>query len=130
MKLKGLSLFLVIAVFFSANGHLVVLQLVAWGTMAKQFHSETESIESALDKTFGGDFPCPICHSIADSMEAKDLENKGDKTAGFLQKSPSYLIPFFPPTFSYVRGKGNLFSEEVLLITEPISLIGFPPPRV
>ena len=108
----------------------MVLQLVAWGTMTNQFHSETESIPSALDKTFGGDFPCPICHSIADSMDAKDLENKGDTTAGFLQKSPSYLIPFFPPTVSHFRGKGNLFSAEVLLLTEPISLIGFPPPRV
>ena len=130
MRLKALSILLVIAVFFSANGHLVVLQVVAWGTMAKQFHSETELISVTLNKTFSGEFPCPICHSIEDSLEANRAENVDNKTAGLFQKSPNYLTLFLPPISSLVLKSGNLFAEEIFLHAGSISLIDPPPPRV
>ncbi|AWT58997.1 MAG: hypothetical protein DF168_00169 [Candidatus Moanabacter tarae] len=127
MKLKALSLLLTIALFFSANGHFVFLQGVAWGTMAKQFYSDTESLSSVLDKTFSGEFPCRICQSIEASMEAQD---EGNKTSEISPKSLNHLIPFFPPPTSLVWAKGCPFSEEVLLLDESIPLVGSPPPRV
>ena len=59
---------LVIAV----GGHWSVLQSVAWVSMAVTY-SQTDSLEIALKKTFGGQHPCKLCIAV---KEGKQEEQK------------------------------------------------------
>ena len=98
--------------------------------MVKQFHGESGSIPAALDKTIGGEFPCPICHSVEDSLEANGGEDADDRIAGVSQKSPNHWSPFLPPTFAFARRSGDPLAEEFLPPFGSTTPIDSPPPRV
>jgi len=61
----GLALFLV------AGGHYALLQTVAWTTMVNDF-SRTGSLSMAVEKTFDGRHPCPLCKKIASARSAEE----------------------------------------------------------
>lgn len=52
------------ALFLSAGGHIALLQGVAWATMIRDY-SCTGSVTAAVEKTFDGKHPCPLCKKIA-----------------------------------------------------------------
>ena len=60
------------ALIIAVGGHWSVLQSVAWVSMAVTY-SQTDSLEIALKKTFGGQHPCKLCIAV---KEGKQEEQK------------------------------------------------------
>ena len=54
------------------GGHWALLQTIAWGNMLVDFSSES-SFSEAMDKTFDGEHPCPLCKVV------KKSKSEGDK---------------------------------------------------
>ena len=57
-------LLLILALLAATGGHWTVLQTVAWTNMLAH-NLRTDSISSALTKTFDGRNPCKLCRQIA-----------------------------------------------------------------
>ena len=60
-----------LALFLTAGGHYALLQTVAWTTMVNDF-SRTGSLSMAVEKTFDGRHPCPLCKKIAVARSAEE----------------------------------------------------------
>jgi len=96
-----------LALFSIAGGHWAALQTVAWTGMIIEY-SKDSSLGAALSKTFSGQAPCKLCHSIeAGKQKERRLPAtvKADKKfEKFLARSPvtipipsvrDYLYPPF-----------------------------------
>ncbi len=55
----------------SMGGHLAVLQTVAWSRMLVDF-STTDSLTLAVEKTFDGAHPCPLCKVVKQTREKEE----------------------------------------------------------
>lgn len=55
----------------SMGGHLALLQTVAWSNMLVEFSSKGSFLE-AMDKTFDGEHPCPLCKAVKQSKSEED----------------------------------------------------------
>jgi hypothetical protein len=62
--------FLVIALLGATGGHWAVLQTVAWATMLAD-NLQTESVATAITKTFDGENPCRMCNQISEGKKAE-----------------------------------------------------------
>jgi hypothetical protein len=60
----------VLTLFIALEGHLIVLQAVAWGGMLLTY-SQSATIEEGIAKTFDGRHPCSLCKSIQKSRQKK-----------------------------------------------------------
>ena len=72
---------MVLALVFVIGAHWALLQSVAWVGMAVNF-SQTESFATALQKTFDGQHPCPLCKLVKagqTSEKKQDLRKAGAK---------------------------------------------------
>ncbi len=82
------------ALFLTAGGHYALLQTVAWTTMVNDF-SRTGSLSMAVEKTFDGRHPCPLCKKIAKARSAEGKAPaavKSEKKAeGFFAQSASSI---------------------------------------
>lgn len=64
--LRASQYLLIGTLFVSMGGHLALLQTIAWGNMLVDFSSKS-SISEAMDKTFDGEHPCPLCKAVKKS---------------------------------------------------------------
>jgi hypothetical protein len=64
------SVMIGLALFLTTGGHLAILQGVAWTNMVRDF-AKTESIGTALEKTFDGQHPCQLCKTITETGAGK-----------------------------------------------------------
>ena len=83
------------ALFLSAGGHLALLQGVAWANMIRDY-SRGGSLTQAVEKTFDGKHPCPLCKKIAAQRshdEKAPVTVKAEKKAEVFLASASTLIP-------------------------------------
>ncbi|MFI0348342.1 MAG: hypothetical protein ACH346_06210 [Chthoniobacterales bacterium] len=71
-----------LAIFSLAGGHWALLQSVAWINMIHEY-SLSDSLETAIGKTFSGNYPCSLCKKIA---TAKQKEKTTTATIEFAQK--------------------------------------------
>jgi hypothetical protein len=62
---------LIATLLVSMGGHLALLQTIAWGNMLVEFSSET-SLSAAMDKTFDGEHPCPLCKVVKNSKDESE----------------------------------------------------------
>lgn len=53
------------------GGHWAVLQSVAWVKMFVEYAQE-DSLHVALVKTFDGEHPCSICHTVSDGRKKEE----------------------------------------------------------
>jgi hypothetical protein len=60
----------VFALLCAIGAHWVVLQSVAWTTMLAQNLRNT-SLSEAVERTFDGEHPCPLCKNIAKGKQAE-----------------------------------------------------------
>ena len=84
-----------LALFLSAGGHWAMLQGVAWATMVRDF-SRTGSVTSAVEKTFDGKHPCPLCKKIASARaheEKAPVTVKAEKKAELFVATSSEIVP-------------------------------------
>lgn len=94
---------MVAALFLSTGGHLAVLQGVAWANMLRD-NARTGSLSTAVEKTFDGKHPCPMCKKIAKARTAEQKAPatvKVEKKAEVYVTSNSTLAPL-PPVTSFV----------------------------
>jgi len=96
-RLFGLLL-MAMALFSMSGGHWAVLQGVAWARMVHEYSSQ-ESLQSAVEKTFSGKYPCSLCKKITSGKQkekktAATLEKISKKTEGVLERLASLRIPF------------------------------------
>jgi len=81
----------------SVGLHRGVIQGVAWTQMLVHYASETSLME-AVEKTFDGQHPCPLCEAVRDDRETehKQEENssqKGKKLHAVLVSFPALPLP-------------------------------------
>ncbi len=62
LRIAG-ALLALLAILVASGGHWLLLQSVAWANMIVAF-SQTDSLTTALEKTFDGRHPCPLCKKI------------------------------------------------------------------
>jgi len=75
------------ALFLSAGGHLALLQGVAWATMIRDY-ARTGSVTAAVEKTFDGKHPCPLCKKITAQRAA---EQKAPATVKAEKKAEAFI---------------------------------------
>ena len=86
--MRRLTHIIVLAAFvFSCGGQWYALQCVAWVKMLHDY-SQMVPFAEAVDMTFSGKYPCPICKAIA---EKKQSENEKICSLEKVEKK------FFPP---------------------------------
>ncbi len=66
---RTLQILMIFIVACSSSGHLAVLQVVAWTGMFVENVQEGD-LDETLEKTFGGQQPCGLCHAIEDAAQA------------------------------------------------------------
>jgi len=82
------TLLMCLAMFSIAGGHWAVLQSVAWAGMLRDY-SRAAGLGAAVEKTFSGEFPCPMCRKIA------DVQKKQEQSAPILKvekKAEVFLV--------------------------------------
>lgn len=76
-----------LALFLTAGGHLALLQGVAWSTMVRDF-SRNGTLTQAIEKTFDGRHPCPLCKKIG---KARNAEEKAPATVKMEKKAEVFV---------------------------------------
>jgi hypothetical protein len=75
-------LVILVAFVFSCGGQWAAFQVIAWGNMIREY-SEMVPLTQAVQMTFSGQYPCPICKAIAERKSAEQQKdfafNKYDK---------------------------------------------------
>lgn len=113
---------LILALLGATGGHWAVLQTIAWADMLAT-NLQTESVGTALTKTFDGAHPCKLCKQIS---SGKQSEKKSDlplqiKKLEFVSQSPAII--FVAPQDSHPVPE-LVFSVDGLTHRPPV-----PPPR-
>lgn len=119
---------LLTALLASLNLHWVVVQGVAWAGMLQKESQRTETMQQAIERTFGGDYPCEWCGLVEKNFNASNDEPASTQSE-LLSK-----IKLLPMTFSQVGLKPQLkgmplMIQEIragLFVVSPET----PPPRV
>jgi hypothetical protein len=113
------------AVFLSVGGHWAVLQSIAWARMFADF-SRTESLASAVEKTFDGRHPCAMCLKIREGRAQEKNPPpllKWEKLPEFVPQVVRMFVPVPPiagqPVVTFVP----------ILHADFISTPPKPPPR-
>ena len=120
---NAVRLVLIVALFAATGGHWMVLQSVAWSAMLVQY-SLGANLVSAVEQTFDGKHPCPLCKKIA---QGRHDEKKSDpqvvsgKLKFCYQPVPSPLVS--PGNF-WQMNLGDAYSP-ALAHQPPV-----PPPRL
>jgi hypothetical protein len=89
---RTIAWLLLLAVVTAANLHLPALQVVAWTRMLVEY-SHDRSLSEAVEMTFDGEHPCPMCQSIKAAAT-----NHADTTALDGVSSPQPLYAPAPAT--------------------------------
>ena len=96
-----MTMVMALSLFMALGGPLALLQGVAWVTMVRDF-SKSGSLSQAVEKTFDGQHPCPLCQKLAKARAAEEkapVSVKIDKKAEvFIATSGSDLpLPVVNP---------------------------------
>ena len=115
-------LLLIVALLGATGAHWAMLQSVAWATMLAD-NARVTSFPAAIEKTFDGQHPCPLCKQIA---QGRQCEKKSDvqtelKKLEFFHQSVVLLVnsPVHFVTLPEANATGPLLTQ-----TPPV-----PPPR-
>ena len=110
-----------LALFVAIGGPLALLQGVAWVTMVHDF-SKSGSLSQAVEKTFDGQHPCPLCQKLAKARAAEEkapVTVKIDKKAEVFVASKSAIVPlpivrcFSYPPHPFVNVPESFFAPPV-----------------
>lgn len=86
---QRLARFLVlIAAVQILGGHWAVLQTVAWTKMLVEY-AQQESLSVAVAKTFDGEHPCQLCHTVKEGRQ----EEQKKQTPTAIAKLDAVLAP-------------------------------------
>lgn len=115
---------LVATLCLSVGVQWVVIQGVAWTTMLISF-SQNGTLIEAVEKTFDGDHPCPLCCAV---KEGKAKENQQEQEETLVKKMDAVLasicrvVPPAPTTTTHAPSAWTLL--------EALPQMWWLPPRV
>lgn len=113
---------MIVALLAAGGAHWGALQSVAWTTMLAE-NLQSGSVSQALEKTFDGRHPCPLCKAVA---AGKAAEQKSDFTLELKKLEyppvPECFVLVAPAQFK-ILPQANFFAAA--LAQEP----PVPPPR-
>lgn len=113
---------MIVALLAATGAHWAALQSVAWTTMLAN-NLKSGSLSQALEKTFDGRHPCPLCKAVA---AGKKSETKSEFTLELKRleypPAPERFVLIAPTQFQLMP-EANSFSDA--LPREPLT----PPPR-
>jgi hypothetical protein len=113
---------MIVALLATSGAHWAALQSVAWTTMLAE-NLQSASVSQALEKTFDGRHPCPLCKAVA---AGKAAEQKSDFTLELKKlecpPAPERFVLVAPAQFQLLPQTD--FFAEALTQEPPV-----PPPR-
>jgi hypothetical protein len=74
MLTRGSKFAVALALAFSLGAHWALLQCVAWVGMTVSYAQSESSFTVALEKTFDGKHPCPLCKMVAAGKTSEQKE--------------------------------------------------------
>ena len=125
---RGGCLVSLLAVFVTGGGHWMALQSVAWARMLVAY-SQQSSLVTAVEQTFDGDHPCPMCKKISqDRAQERQEQPQGPASSGRVAPETMCLtagasIPPVPVCHWFRRAVAPAAPRDIVL-TPPT-----PPPR-
>ena len=116
-----------LALFVAIGGPLALLQGVAWVNMVHDF-AKTGSLAQAVEKTFDGQHPCPLCKKIATQRaheEKAPLAMKIDKKAEIFVATIESEVPL-PVARPFTYGPAPFVSipERFFAPPVPVPIVG------
>ena len=116
-------LLLIASLLAATGGHWAVLQSVAWTTMLAA-NLTTDSFGPAVSKTFDGEHPCGLCHTVS---AGKKSEKQTEFTAPvqkfeYVNETPRFI---FSPSQSFTFLLAGVEFSDSRATAPPV-----PPPRV
>jgi hypothetical protein len=116
------NIFLIVALLATTGAHWAVLQSVAWTTMLAD-NLRAASLTQAVERTFDGRHPCPLCNAIAAGKKSEKKTEFPLQTQKFeFPPMPEKLV-FVAPSRFHLLPQTNTFAES--LTQKPLT----PPPR-
>lgn len=118
----------IVAALGVLDGHLMVAQTWAWLTML-QDRAPEQGVVDALDSTFSGDAPCPMCCAIQELKQEKEEQApipESQPTSKYSPVSHARLLVFSPPLGEYVS---RVF-EELYPVLRRLDAPPSPPPQI
>lgn len=115
-----------IAVLTVSEAHLVLMQSWAWGTMLQDRAPERGVVE-AIESTFSGDEPCPMCCAVQEEKQ-EQREEPALPERNTLIKCPSLADDRRPIFASCVRFYIKRAQEPHLVLVRIASPPPTPPP--
>jgi len=117
-------LVVLVAFIFSCGGQWAVLQGVAWANMIREY-SEMAPFTQAVQMTFSGQYPCPICKAIAEKKQEENTK---------LAVTFSHEKKLFSPGLA-VAARSTTFSPQTFVVREQFlqtrsEAPPTPPPRI
>ncbi len=117
------NLLLIVALLAATGGHWALLQSVAWTSMLAE-HMQSESFSAAMEQTFDGKHPCPLCCAIA-------AAKKSDKKTEFPLSAQKIEFPPLAPGLVLLAPTAfQLLTAHDTFADSPILTPPTPPPRV
>ncbi|QYY37207.1 hypothetical protein [Ruficoccus sp. ZRK36] len=90
LRISGCCL-LLLALFSALNVHWAVLQGVAWASMLSEEQQRGAKLREAIERTFGGEYPCDICGLVDANLLKEPKPLKAARQAEYL--SVKLLLP-------------------------------------
>ncbi len=90
LRLSGCCL-LLLALLSALNVHWAVLQGVAWASMLSKEQQRAATYREAIERTFGGEYPCEICGLIDQNLLKEPAPLKAARQAEYL--SVKLILP-------------------------------------
>jgi len=116
-----MTMMMALALFTAIGGPLALLQGVAWVNMVHDF-SKTGSMAQAVEMTFDGQHPCPLCKKIATQHaheEKAPLTMKVDKKAEVFLAATESTAPL-PMVRPMIYGPAPFVSIHELFFAPPV----------
>ena len=115
-------LIVLVAFVFSCGGQWAAFQVIAWGNMICEY-SQMVPLSTAVEMTFSGQYPCPICKAIA---ERKSAEQQKDVTfAKYDKKFPLPVVAELP----HLKNADIAYPTFTVLFSSRVETPPTPPPR-
>lgn len=86
-----------LAMFFVAGGHWATLQTVAWAGMLWNYTQANGSLVAGVKKTFDGEHPCKMCHSIKTAKEKEQSKPVTLVSMKKIEALPATMSATLPP---------------------------------
>jgi hypothetical protein len=116
-----MTMMMALALFMAIGGPLALLQGVAWVTMVHDF-SKSGSLSQAVEKTFDGQHPCPLCQKLAKARAAEEkapVTVKVDKKAEVFIASSGSDLPL-PVIYLMIYGPSPFVAMPERFVAPPV----------